>query len=224
METNSAKYKYRYSMHESQYAYWLNCHRLVRLAEDNLKNIIADRDDFQAEMSNWDYYEDPVPDNYFHHKKEDLFDLDWLMLNSFYISLSSYFESFLKEIAEKTQSYLNSKINVKDINGHSDIDKFRKYLFLVGNLKSADSNNDFWGNIRKFKDIRNRLVHHNGSIIEDKSKPINQQNKYSFLIENNVEVCENTGQIRIKNLELINKYINLTYLIIDHLIKDIDDQ
>jgi len=89
---------------------------------------------------------------------------EWLLIESLFISAFSHFENFMRAISEYIEREANTKIKLKDIRGNGDLDIYRKYLFLVGNIKAANSSQKEWQTILEFKSIRNAVIHESGRI------------------------------------------------------------
>jgi hypothetical protein len=147
--------------------------------------------------------------------------IDWIFLNSIFISSFSLFEVQLYKITNIVEYELNLNIKVKDINGKG-IYQYRKYLDLVASIQIAKKNKP-WLEIDKYQKVRNKLVHNGGLIITDPSKTdqLEKDEIYKFLKSKNVHVLGSLGRIRIKNLKLINDFTALTIKISDDLIEEI---
>jgi hypothetical protein len=86
--------------------------------------------------------------------------IDWLLLNSILLSAFSFFEHHLFKLCRIVEDKMSSKIQIDDISGKGII-RFCNYLFLVGEIQSADRSHKEWQEITYFQKVRN-LIAHNG--------------------------------------------------------------
>ncbi|NMC59485.1 MAG: hypothetical protein GYA51_08920 [Candidatus Methanofastidiosa archaeon] len=132
-------------------------------------------------------------------QKFGLYDMhfDWLLIQSLFISAFSFFENFMKSIAKMIEKQTDTKIKLEDIRGDGNLDTYRKYIFLVGQIKDANGNRKEWQTIKEFKTIRNALVHDNGLITKKISK-INEHNLY---------FGPSKKHIRIRNISFLEDFV-----------------
>ena len=223
-QTKETKNKISYDLDLSNSIFKANLESLIGISRENVKLIAKKNDDFIKEITEWDYNEHPVPDNYFHHKGADLANIDWLLLNSIFIASYSYFEYHLYSLARIVEDRIPDKVKIKDLNGKG-IYQYRKYLHLIGKLTSAEKNSD-WQNIDKFQVVRNKLAHNGGMIITDptKTKELEKDELFKFLSKHGVVMEGSFGIIRIKDTKFIEAFDKLTGDISDNLTKEINEK
>lgn len=127
---------------------------------DELENEVREWSDSNAgkstsEMTHLrtEWSEDHV--HYSHH-------IDWITLNSFYISAFTMFEHTFSRIIELAVKKSNARVRPKDIKGNGQLDSLRKYLWLIFNIDSANSDLRDWAELMEFWAVRNALVHSGG--------------------------------------------------------------
>lgn len=146
--------------------------------------------------------------------------IEWLLLNSIFISAFSFFEHHVFAISRVVEDRATSKIKIEDLSGKG-INKFCNYLFLVGQIKSADRSLNKWQEIFYFQKVRNLLVHNGGIMISDTTKKLENHECYNFLKKHEVIMAGTLGHIRIRGLDFIEAFSQLTATISDNLTAEI---
>ena len=103
-----------------------------------------------------------------------------LYYNSMLVSLHSFIEYHFTMIVKLTQKKTEKKIKLKDINGLNQIEKCKKYLWLVFEISLEDLNKE-WEILKDISKLRNIIVHNNGNLIIEDDLPINKQKEYSLV-------------------------------------------
>jgi hypothetical protein len=149
-------------------------------------------DDLMNKIESTDWTDDE-----FH--KFTLYDIhfDWLLIQALFISGFSYFESFMRCIAQIVEKHNGGRIKIADIKGDGNLDTYRKFLCLIGQIQNANGNKKEWQIIKEFKTIRNAIVHDNGLITKNLSK-INQHNLY---------FGPGKRHIRISNIKFLEDFV-----------------
>lgn len=135
-------------------------------------------------------------EEYSHYK----FHFDWLLIQSLFISGFSHFENYLRNVAEAIERNENVKIKIQDFQGNGQLDIYRKYIYLIGEIQSANSDRREWQTILEFKLIRNAITHKSGFITKKLNK-INEHNLYYGFSEK---------LIRIKNIKFLEDFVNVS--------------
>jgi hypothetical protein len=201
-----------------------NLESLIGISRENLQLIAKKNEDFVKEVIEWDKNEHLVPNDYFNHKHADLANIDWLLLNSIFIASYSYFEYHLYTLARIVEDRIPDNIKIKDLNGKG-IYQYRKYLYLIGKLKSAEKDSD-WQDLDKFQKTRNKLAHNGGMILTDptKIKDLKKDELFKFLSKYKVIMAGSLGIIRIRDTEIIEAFDKLTGHISDNMVKEINEK
>ncbi len=139
------------------------------------------------------------------------FHFDWLLMNSLFIAGFSYFENFMKGFAEYVEKTTINPIKLNDINGKGDIDRYRKYIHLIGGVSKANSDSHEWKVILEFKEIRNAIVHKYGII--DK--------KISKAVQHKIYYGQSEQMVRIKNIDFLEDFAKTSISYMELLANDI---
>lgn len=151
----------------------------------------------------------------------ELCNIDWIFLNSVFIALFSNFENLISKLAQVVASDCDSNITINDIKGKGYIDQYRKYMFLVGKIKSAETNS-LWSELDIYKLVRNKLAHEDGHLIRNLSTKLESRKEFKYLIENKVILAGPLGHIRIRETYFLERFCNLTNGLLDNLLQDIE--
>lgn len=170
--------------------------------ENYINNLVKTR----GQESNIDYF-------------NELCNINWILLNSIFLSLFSNFENLISQLASIVEQ--NHSIKIVDIKGNGYIDQYRKYLYLIANIKSAKKN-DTWDELDIYKLVRNKLTHEDGNLIKNIESKIEDREEFKFLIENKVVLAGSFGIIRIKEMHFLEKFSELTNKLLDELVVDIE--
>ena len=82
---------------------------------------------------------------------------------SFFVQVISFIEFELKELCMFHEEQNKSLIKFSDLKGADEFEKIKKYLKGSGNIDFSLLDPE-WGHIKKMKILRNRFVHHYGTI------------------------------------------------------------
>lgn len=170
--------------------------------ENYINNLVKTR----GQESNIDYF-------------NELCNINWILLNSIFLSLFSNFENLISQLASIVEQ--NHSIKIVDIKGNGYIDQYRKYLYLIANIKSAKKN-DTWDELDIYKLVRNKLTHEDGYLSKNIESKIEDREELKFLIENKVVLAGSFGIIRIKEMHFLEKFSELTNKLLDELVVDIE--
>lgn len=149
-----------------------------------------------------------------------LANIDWLFLNSIFISFYSYFEHHLFALSKIVEERSKSKVKIENISGEG-INQYMNYLHLIGGIKSADKGKVECQIIQKFRKLRNILVHKGNMLNPDHSKDVTLHELFDFLISNDVKVAGVLGHVRIKSVTILNSFTKSTFSISDNIVKEI---
>lgn len=126
-----------------------------------------------------------------------IFHFDWLLMQSLFISGFSYFENYMKSIAEIIEKLRGDRIKLNDIKGDGYLDTYRKYIYLIGDIQQANSDRKEWQVILEFKTIRNSIIHEDGIIAK----------KLSKIKEHNLYFGPSQKLIRIRNIKFLEDFV-----------------
>ena len=134
--------------------------------------------------------------------------------NPLLLTLYGQFENWLKKLCDLDSRKGFSKVRVKDLAGNNYIEKSRRYLEIVAEINLDDTKLE-WQKITQIQKLRNCIAHNDANIVKDKSIPIEKQELYKTLInDNRLEFDKTKGDFYIKEpeflidtIELIKKYL-----------------
>lgn len=177
------------------------------IRNQKIKQIEADINKWSEENLGKDFSEIiELSNDIFEYQNHYHYHFDYLLMNSLFISAFSLFENHLKRLTQIAEQELESNIKLGDIKGKGDVDTMRKYLFLVHNIKCANSDLHEWNEILEFKAIRNAIVH-NGSILNHKRKENPEKLKgYKKLIQHDIWLQPNHIYFRIKKITFLEDF------------------
>ncbi|BCE00576.1 hypothetical protein [Marinicellulosiphila megalodicopiae] len=136
--------------------------------------------------------------------------VDYLLMNSLFLSAFSMFENHMKRITNCFSSSEKNLIKPNDIKGSGEIDTFRKYIHLVINLDSANCDKHQWKNILSYKAIRNAVVHNSSILNKNKKTQLNKVIGYDLLKKHNIWFRGDILYFRLKNIDFLIDFIELT--------------
>ena len=146
--------------------------------------------------------------------------IDWILLNSILLSAYSFFEHHISALSRIVEDQIATKIKIDNLSG-TGITKFCNYLFLIGNIQSANRINKEWQEIIQFQKVRNLITHNGGIMLNDASKNIKDHECFKFLKSYNVTMAGTLGYIRITKIDFVKRFAEITALISDNLTVDI---
>lgn len=159
-------------------------------------------------------------DNDWFDKSSHYANIEWILLNSILLSSFSFFEYHVFALCRIVEDRVESKIQLDDISGKG-IFKFCNYLFLVGDINSANKANREWQEIIFFQKVRNLLAHNGGIMLSDTTKKLENHACYNFLKKCDVIMAGSLGHIRIRNTSFNDAFQRLTAKLSDDLTKEI---
>lgn len=217
------KNKISFNLNLSNLIFKANLKSLIIISKENIDSIPSKNEEFIKEIIEAENSITPLPNDYFNQKLSHIDNLAWILLNSIYITAYSYFERHLYSLANIVEDRTSNKIKIKDF-GDNGIRQYRKYLHLIGKLKSAEQNIN-WQKIELFQKVRNKLTHNGGIIINDPSKTQNLEKDaiFKFLSQYNVIMAGSFGEIRIQKTFFIEAFSELTSKLSDELSKEINE-
>lgn len=189
----------------------------LKIISENLDKFQSDREDLLLKMML------KKPGENLISKSSEAHNIDWIFLNSIYVSMIMSFENTLFKVASYVEKKLQSRIKIQDINGSGYIDQYRKFLELVGDIESASINSS-WKEIFFYRDVRNKLIHETGKLTTNPEKDIRNFPLTSFLLNHEVLVLSPIGMIRIVNKKIFEAFIALTKELFQKLEKEINEK
>jgi hypothetical protein len=188
---------------------------LIRLAE---KTLVNNKNEFDAyikkSINSIDTHLDSI-------LISELSNIDWIFLNSIYLTLYTNFENLVYEIARIVEERKESAIGIEDIKGYGYVDQYRKYMHLVGGIKSAQKDCN-WDELDIYRLVRNKLTHEDGFLNKNLKCNIQEKKEFQYLIKNKVLLAGTFGHIRIREIFFLNKFCTLTNKLLDSLVSDIE--
>jgi hypothetical protein len=129
--------------------------------------------------------------------------------NPLLLTLYGQFENWLKKLCDLDSHKGFSKVRVKDLAGNNYIERSRFYLELVADINLDDTKLE-WQKITQIQKIRNCIAHNDSNIVKDKSIPIEKQELYKILLnDNRLEFDKTKGDFYIKEPEFLLEAIEL---------------
>jgi hypothetical protein len=208
------KTKLGFDLNLSNKIYKENLKSLLKSSLDSLNEIKRQNEEFIKKLI------DKEPQEDWFEKSSHLANIDWIMLNSIFISSFAFFEHHLFSLASIVEDKTSTRITINDLSGKGII-KYCNYLFLVGNLKNANRSGKEWQEIDQFQKVRNIIIHNGGMMISDSTKKPENHECFNFLKQNDVVMAGTTGLIRIKQISFIEGFRDVTFKISDDLTSEI---
>jgi len=208
------KTKIGFNLTLSNKIYKANINSLIKSSFDSLNEIKRQNEEFINDL-----LDNESGENWL-ETSSHLENIDWILLNSIYISSFAFFEHHLYSLASIVEDKTSTQIAINDLSGKGII-KYTKYLFLVGNLKNANHSSKDWQAIIQFQKVRNIIVHNGGMMISDKTKKLENHECFGFLNKHKVVMAGTFGLIRIKDLKFIEGFKDVTCKISDDLTSEI---
>ena len=193
-----------------------NLKSLIKSSLDNLNEIEKQNKEFISKLI------DKEPVEGWFETSSHLANIDWIMLNSIFISSFAFFEHHLYTLARIVEDKTSTRLTINDLSGKGII-KYCNYLFLVGNLKKADRSGKEWQEIDQFQKVRNIIIHNGGMMISDSTKKLENHECFNFLRKRDVVMAGTTGLIRIKQISFIEDFSDITFKISDDLTSEISE-
>lgn len=204
----------KYTLPLTNNLYIRNMKSYLLLAEDNLKMFNEQNKDF-------------IEKRLAEHRKSDwleeashLSNIEWLFLNSIFVTLYASFEHFLMKVVATLEQQPDINIKLAHMSGRGILEQYTNYLHLVGGLKSASRERAPWGRLSHYQNARNFLAHNGGIILETAEKNIEKNKDYKFLKEEKVGMLGRLGQIRIRNTQILESFIADTTLLTNNILNE----
>jgi hypothetical protein len=138
--------------------------------------------------------------------------------NPLLLTLYGQFENWLKKLCDLDSRKGFSQIKVSDLAGINYIEKSRRYLKLVSEINFEGTENE-WRRITEIQKIRNCIAHSNSNMYKNKSQPIEKQELYTCLLnDNRIELDNLKGDFYIKDKEYLLDVIDLIKKYLDYII------
>ena len=151
--------------------FWLiddfRVHRdLLDLLDPQLDSLLRGRTDFLREAAE-STTEEAVQNGLYgllHYEEEQGEQFKSILFNSFFAASFALFEYKLLTICQRAQTAMGSPFSVDDIRSQSILDRSKSYLTRLGVCFPAQDSD--WQVIKKYREIRNKLMHEGGLLSE----------------------------------------------------------
>ncbi|KRT15968.1 hypothetical protein ASU31_10695 [Pedobacter ginsenosidimutans] len=204
----------KYDLPLSNTLYLKNLKSYLKLADDNLATFKQQNKEFTQRLVREEAQTDWLDEG------SHLNNIEWLFLNSIYVTLYASFEHFLFKVASTLEHQTGINIKLIDIAGEGILAKYTRYLYLVGGIASASRELAIWGRMKHYQNVRNLLAH-NGGMMQDKStKQIEQHKDFQFLKSEDVIMAGGFGHIRIRNTKILQSFASDTALLTNQILKE----
>jgi len=204
----------KYDLPLSNTLYLKNLKSYLKLADDNLAAFQQQSEDFTQRL-----IKEEVGDDWL-DESGHLNNIEWLFLNSIYVTLYASFEHFLFKIASTLEQQAGVNIKLSDIAGKGILAQYTRYLYLIGGISSTSRELAIWGRMTHYQNIRNLLAH-NGGMMQDKNdKPLEQHKDFKFLKNEDVIMASGFGHIRIRNTKILQSFGKDTSEITTQILKE----
>ncbi|MFB6307596.1 MAG: hypothetical protein ABEH43_11550 [Flavobacteriales bacterium] len=177
---------YRKYIHEIDF----NIEKMAKNLEDDLAK--TSRDELEDERYQ-DWLEEEVQ-NY-----NSFF--PYTFRNSVLITSFSFFDKKLKEMCVYMQDMGKKKIKLDEIKGKNSLDRYRKYLIKVCDVR-VDKIDDNWSRIINYWNMRNIIIHNNGIVDKKNDKKVR-----TFVNSEKELEINKDGYLFIKSSAFLNKVI-----------------
>jgi len=135
---------------------------------------------------------------------------------SYFISIFRFFEYGLKIICKNIQYVFDEKLTLVDLSGKG-IKEYNQ--FLIKEIK-FNANNELWGKIIYYRDLRNYIVHSDSFLSNiNYNKEQNKDDKKKNELLKKIKQYNYNNLIEIKN----NGTIYISYKILENMLIDFDD-
>lgn len=210
----------KFDLNFEEYSYKSDISSLIKIAEENIEILSKLYDNYKKEVLNSVVNSTPPTEKDLYENVIHVGRSQWLLLNSIFVTFFSFFEYHLLKLCRFVEDKNLGKVKVNDISGNGII-KYSSYLYLIGDIKSANRQLKNWQTLMYYQKLRNILVHNGGTILSDKTKSITSHELFDFLQKHKITITEPFGHIKIKKPGFLNSFASLTFDISDHLIKEL---
>lgn len=138
--------------------------RFLELVEPHLKNAMRDWEN-TIDQQAAEIEDDDLREQFYEFCSDEYYDhleFQTILLNSFFAASFALFEDQLLRICRKAQVHCGNPLSVHDLRSSSPTDRAKTYLGRLGIDFPADTPE--WGQITKFRELRNRIMHEGGSL------------------------------------------------------------
>lgn len=208
----------KYTLSLSNTLYQRNLNSYLSFAKDNIVSIKQKHEQFISRLSQGEEPEDWLEEAS-HHAN-----IEWLFLNSIFVTMYSSFEHFLMKVARTLERQPGIKIKLSHISGRGILEQYTNYLYLVGGLESASKEKACWTRLPHYQQTRNLLAHNGGIISDDAKKDITENKLYKFLKQQDVVLLGNLGLIRIRGTKILESFIADTTFITNNLLLEFNEK
>jgi len=204
----------KYSIPLTNTLYLSNLNSYLILATDNIATFERQNDDFIKKIIN----KEAGPN--LHEEGSHLNNIDWLFLNSLFVTMYASFEHFLMKVASTLEWQPKIDIKLHHMSGRGILEQYTNYLHLVGGLSTANREIHPWGRISHYQNVRNLLAHNGGVMMDSIDKPLTKHKDFKFLQQEQVVMAGSHGLIRIKSIKILNSFMSDTALLTNNLVKE----
>jgi len=188
------------------------------LADDNLRLLKDQNDDFTERMIRNETGSDWLEES------SHLNNIEWLFLNSIFVTMYASFEHFLMKVASTLEWQPGIHIKLAHISGRGILEQYTNYLHLVGGLINASRERSPWGRMAHYQNIRNLLAHNGGIMQENSDKPLEKHKDFKFLQHEDVVMASGVGMIRIRNKKILESFAKDTTLLTNNLLNEFNQK
>ena len=134
--------------------------------------------------------------------------LPQILYKSLIVSVYSIIETTLSELINSTEKKTSKKIKYKHLkNNGNQIENYLNYFDLVHNLEFSNIKK-LLKDLKNYTDIRNNIVHYNGSLKDDNQ---GRKERIRKFVSNDKDIeIESNENLFIKNCDYVIKFISLT--------------
>ena len=186
----------------------------LQLADDNIENFENQKEVFTRKVINDEVGNDWLDEG------SHVNNIEWLFLNSIYVTMYASFENFLLKVISTLENQPGIVIKSTNIAGKGTLDKYTTYLHLVGGISCASRALACWGRMTHYQNIRNLLSHNGGIMREIDDKPLEKHKDYNFLEHEDVIMAGSLGLIRIRNKKILESFTKDSTRITEDIVKE----
>ncbi|MES2874184.1 MAG: hypothetical protein V4708_10710 [Bacteroidota bacterium] len=190
----------KYNLPLTNTLYLKNLKSYLKLADENIKNFEKQKAEFTQRVIN-----DQVDDNWL-DEGSHVNNIEWLFLNSLYVTMYAAFEHFLLKVASTLECQPGIVIKLSNISGKGILDQYTTYLRLVGGIACASRDLAYWSRMSHYQSVRNLLAHNGGIMRESDDKPLEKHKNFKFLENEDVIMAGSLGLIRIRNKKILESF------------------
>lgn len=134
--------------------------------------------------------------------------LPQILYKSLVVSIYSIIETTLSELINSTEDNVSKRIKYKHLkNIGNEIENYLNFFNLVHNLDLTNLK-ELLDDLKYYADIRNNIVHYNGSLKDDNQ---GRKNRIRKFVKNDETIeIETNENLLIKNCDFVFKFIDLT--------------